>query len=94
MYIMSTYEIDITRPASRGHRNLDRQVQRKIDQAITSLRTEPRPAGVKALQGDLAGYYRLAVTAVGGHYRITYKVDDTARRIEIAYIGPRENAYD
>jgi mRNA interferase RelE/StbE len=56
--------------------------------AIEQLSQNPRPFGVKKLQGEV-DFYRIRV----GDYRILYIIDDSARLIRVMRIMPRENAY-
>lgn len=91
---MPKYELHIERAAVRGLRNLDRQVQRQVDEAIQSLADDPRPQGAKALTGPLSGHTRLVVTGRGGHYRVLYRIDDKAGIVTVVNVAPREGAYD
>jgi mRNA interferase RelE/StbE len=68
------YRIRLDNQAIKDLDRLDADIHLRVEQAIGSLRTEPRPCGCKKLQGG--GGYRIRV----GHYRILYEVDDEARQ--------------
>jgi len=50
------YRIEISRPAERDLRRLPRPLLERLHERIVSLRTEPRPPGVKKLTGRLEGW--------------------------------------
>lgn len=88
-----TYEIHFERNATKGQRGIDRQALAKILAAVDALADEPRPEGVKALTGPLRGHYRLSITAIGGHYRVLYRIEDATQQVIIENLGARENFY-
>lgn len=61
---------------------------RRIISAIERLSADPRPVGVRKLQGaeDL---WRLRV----GEYRIIYAMDDAHRSIDVRVVRHRKDAY-
>jgi mRNA interferase RelE/StbE len=63
-------------------------VQQRIDTAILALAMEPRPRGVRKMQGG-HDQYRIRV----GDYRILYRIDDSQRRVLIVHIGHRRDVY-
>ena len=67
---------------------LPEPVFRRINQALQDLCNNPRPSGVKKMQGT-ATTYRVRV----GGYRIVYGVDDTAQEIRLLRIGDRKDVY-
>lgn len=87
---MSTqrYAITFTRAAERALRKADRQVQRRLLDAIEDLRDDPRPPGAKTLQGgdDLV---RVRV----GDYRIVYRVHDDELEVVVVTLGHRREVY-
>jgi len=68
-------------------RRLPKKFQKAIIAALNALGDEPR-AG-KPLIGELAGVWSLR----RGDYRVLYRINDDARRVEIARIGHRRDVY-
>jgi mRNA interferase RelE/StbE len=54
---------------------------------LLALEDNPRPSGVKKLQGQES--YRLRV----GDYRILYTIDDKSKKIFIMAVGHRREVY-
>jgi len=76
-------------PAARRQlRSLDPQVRRQLEPTLRSLADDPRPAGVKALQGR-RGYLRVRV----GDYRIVYQVQDDVLLVLVVQLGHRREVY-
>jgi len=83
-----TYRITIL-PAALGQlAELPRLDQRRIKASIDRLAVDPRPAGVKKLQG-MREFLRLR----SGNYRIIYTVEDDRRMVLIIRIGHRRDVY-
>lgn len=61
---------------------------RRINRAILDLRDDPRPVGVKKMQGS-AATYRVRV----GNYRIVYVVDDAAQEVRLKDVDHRKDVY-
>lgn len=85
----TAYEVIIRPAAQRALRRADRPIQRRLVNAMTDLETDPRPHGVKALQGQ-HGLLRIRV----GDYRIIYEVRDTELVIVVVTLGHRSKVYD
>jgi mRNA interferase RelE/StbE len=83
------YELRFRPAALRQLRKLDSQVARRIKSTTETLRTEPRPPGVKALTGQ-RGWLRIRV----GDYRIVYEVRDSELVVLVIQIGHRSQIYD
>jgi len=83
------YELRFRPAALRQLRKLDSQIARRIKSATETLRTEPRPPGVKALTGQ-RGWLRIRV----GDYRIVYEVRDSELVVLVIQIGHRSQIYD
>jgi mRNA interferase RelE/StbE len=62
------YTVRFEARAEKALSSLDVAIQRRIVAKVETLAAEPRPAGVKALQGS-EGLYRLDV----GHRREVYR---------------------
>ncbi|MBN1189666.1 MAG: type II toxin-antitoxin system RelE/ParE family toxin [Dehalococcoidales bacterium] len=82
------YQIEITNSAHHHLRNLNNSIRQRIHEAIEHLSQNPRPYGVKKLQGEV-DFYRIRV----GNYRVLYIIDDSTKTVTIMRIMPRENAY-
>jgi mRNA interferase RelE/StbE len=83
------YELRFRPAALRQLRKLDSQTARRIKTATESLRTEPRPHGVKALTAQ-HGWLRIRV----GDYRIVYEVRDSELVVLVILIGHRSQVYE
>ena len=83
------YELRFRPAALRQLRKLDSQIARRIKSITETLRTEPRPPGVKALTGQ-RGWLRIRV----GDYRIVYEVRDSELVVLVIQIGHRSQIYD
>ena len=83
------YELRFRPAALRQLRKLDSQIARRIKSTTETLRTEPRPPGVKALTGQ-RGWLRIRV----GDYRIVYEVRDSELVVLVLQIGHRSQIYD
>lgn len=82
------YELRFRPAALRQLRKLDSQIARRIKSTTETLRTEPRPPGVKALTGQ-RGWLRIRV----GDYRIVYEVRDSELVVLVIQIGHRSQIY-
>jgi mRNA interferase RelE/StbE len=82
------YVIDWSNPAAKALRKLDQREARRILVAVDALAEDPRPHGVKALQG-YPGALRLRV----GDYRVVYEVDDGALRVLVVTVAHRREVY-
>lgn len=81
------YAVEITRRAQKDIKKLDRQVQRRVLDAIDTLRREPRPRGVKPLKES--PFYRVRV----GDYRIIYNVEEDRLLVLVIRVRHRREAY-
>jgi mRNA interferase RelE/StbE len=83
------YELRFRPAALRQLRKLDSQAARRIKTATESLRSEPRPHGVKALTGQ-HGWLRIRV----GDYRVVYEVRDSDLVVLVIQIGHRSQVHE
>lgn len=81
------YKIQVTRQVMKDLSNLPEDYAQAISQHIDALAEQPRPAGVKKLQG-VEGF-RLRV----GMYRLLYTIDDAARLVTVYRVKHRREAY-
>jgi len=82
-----TYQVIIQRPAEKELDALEKSVHKRIVTRLLALEENPRPAGVKKLQGQES--YRLRV----GDYRILYTIDDKSKKVFIVAVGHRREVY-
>jgi mRNA interferase RelE/StbE len=74
--------------AARQLTALPREAQARIDARILALEHDPRPPGVKKLQGE-EGFYRIRV----GDYRVVCSIDDKDLLLLVVRIAPRGEVY-
>ena len=85
----ATYTVQLKPAAERDLKKIkDQAVLRRIVKAIDGLQTNPRPSGVRTLQGDDA-ILRIRV----GDYRIIYTFDRTQNTIHLLALGHRREIY-
>ncbi|MEH2170320.1 MAG: type II toxin-antitoxin system RelE/ParE family toxin [Nostoc sp.] len=83
-----SYEVKFSKVAKKQFRKLPLDVQQRIQTKINDLAIEPRPNGVKKLQGDDTSY-RVRV----GDYRVVYEVDDDVLIVTVIKVGHRSEIY-
>ena len=84
------YRTELKPAALRDLNKLPGEAIRRITAAIDALALEPRPSGVKKLQGKgRQVFYRLRV----GEYRVIYQVHDDAVLVLVIRIGDRKEIY-
>jgi mRNA interferase RelE/StbE len=82
------YRIFLRPAAVRDLNSLQGDVRERIEQAIDRLAENPRPHGSKKLVG-FENEWRLRV----GEYRVLYVIDDATKRVTIARVAHRREAY-
>jgi len=82
------YRITYVASAAKALRKLDRQVARRIVEAISGLADDPRPPGCIALQGG-GGELRIRI----GDYRVVYDIVDEELVVLILRVGHRREIY-
>jgi len=82
------YGIQITSAARKQFDKLDKRIQSRLQPKIDALAIEPRPHGVKKLEGkdDL---YRIRV----GDFRIVYTIEDDKLIVLVVKIADRKQVY-
>ncbi|OUL25822.1 addiction module toxin RelE [Nostoc sp. T09] len=83
-----TYQIRFSRGAIKQLKKLPTDIKERIDSKILNLAIEPRPIGVKKLQGD-AHSYRIRV----GDYRVIYEIEDDFLLVTVIKVGHRSDVY-
>jgi len=81
------YRLEISHITHKQIEVLPPRLAQRINEAISGLANEPRPAGAKKLEG-LEGY-RIRI----GDYRILYLIDDKSRLIIVYRVKHRREAY-
>ena len=85
-----TYGIEFKPAAARDLKRLPIAAAKRVARAIDRLGTEPRPRGVKKLQGKAEHvFYRVRV----GDYRVIYQVHDDQVLVLVVRIADRKDAY-
>ena len=82
-----SYTVEIKRSAGKEMESLPQEIHRRVTGKILSLENNPRPPGIRKLQGTEG--YRLRV----GDYRVLYTVDDRSHRVVIYSVAHRREAY-
>ncbi len=82
-----SYTINIKRSAEKELNALPPRVYNRVAARLLALEDNPRPAGIKKLQGEES--YRLRI----GDYRILFMIDDHQQHITIYAIGHRREVY-
>ena len=81
------YRLIILPSAERDIRKLPQEIQVRVTAHVTALKTNPRPRGVKKLEGSHE--YRIRV----GDYRVIYTIDDDIVTVTIVRVGHRRDIY-
>jgi mRNA interferase RelE/StbE len=82
-----TYHVLLKRSAEKELDGLPAPIRNRITARLLNLANNPRPSGVKKLQGQEA--YRLRV----GDYRVLYTIDDKKRMVMVYAVGHRREVY-
>lgn len=82
------YRIDVSRAAVRALKKLEQRAADRIVVAIDALAEDPRPHGVKKLEG-VKDLYRIRI----GHYRVVYQIHDDKLLVVVVSLGHRRDIY-
>ena len=82
-----SYQVVIKRTAEKELDTFPVNIQERIISRLLILEVNPRPPGVKKLQGENA--YRLRI----GSYRILYTIDDPGKLVTVYAVGHRREVY-
>lgn len=83
------WRVDITEPALKDLKRIDRPVQERILRAVDGLRSEPALGDIKHLTNSRPPQWRLRV----GDWRVRFVRDSEARTVRILRVLPRGRAY-
>ena len=81
------YQIVIKRSAEKELNALPSALRNRIANRLLTLEDNPRPVGIKKLQGEES--YRLRI----GDYRVLLTIDDQRQQVVIYAIGHRREVY-
>lgn len=81
------YQVVVSARAVKDLRRLNVAERRAVLAALDALGARPRLG--KPLVGDLAGLWSLR----RGDYRVLYRIDDRATKVEVARIAHRREVY-
>lgn len=82
-----SYAVYLKRSAEKELDRLPTEVYDRIIKQLISLKDNPRPHGIKKLQGREG--YRIRV----GDYRILYVIDEKEKKVEIVSVAHRKEVY-
>ena len=82
------YDIRFVTSAAREFRLLPPEAQRRVGAMIDELSQNPRPPGVRKLQGH-ERLYRVRV----GQYRVVFEIDDEDQLVRITRVRHRREVY-
>jgi mRNA interferase RelE/StbE len=83
-----SYEVEIAPAAKRQIKKLPRDVQQKLVAKLEELVFEPRPDGVKKLEGS-ENLYRVRLEK----YRIIYEIQDSLLLVTVVKVKHRRDIY-
>lgn len=87
MKLRKMYQAIIENKARKKARRFPKEIVKRIDKVLTSLRQNPRPPGSEKLTGTDG--WRIRV----GDYRILYAIDDKNKLVTIYDIDHRREVY-
>lgn len=83
------YSVIIKPSAQKSILKLPMVIQTRILDALEELANDPRPDGVKKLQGS-CDFYRIRI----GDYRVIYSIQDKQLYIDVVAVGHRSSIYN
>ncbi len=87
-----SWKIKVSSNAEKYYIRLDKKLKLRIKNSLVNLSEYEKPlehSQVKALTGDLKGFYRLRV----GDYRIIFGLIEESKTIAVVNIFPRGSGY-
>jgi mRNA interferase RelE/StbE len=84
----NNHSVEIEPPAWDAVMNLPTRDQERVIKTLESLEENPRPSGVKKLQGG-GNLYRVR----SGDFRIIYSIEDARLVVLVVKIGNRREVY-
>ncbi len=85
------FNVVLSAEAEDIYASADQALAKKIARCFEQLEQNPRShPNIKALKGDLAGFYRYRI----GDYRVIYQIDDEGNQVTVNTIAHRREAYE
>ena len=81
------FQVIIKKSVEKELDSLSAKLRERIIQRLLALEENPRPQGVKKLQGEES--YRLRI----GDYRALYSIDDKKKEVLVYAVGHRREVY-
>jgi mRNA interferase RelE/StbE len=81
------YQVILKRSVEKELDALQANIRNRISKRLLALEENPRPSGIKRLQGEES--YRLRI----GDYRILYTIDDKVQKVFVVAVGHRREVY-
>jgi mRNA interferase RelE/StbE len=85
---VAAYTVEVRPAVRKALRKLNADVRKDVLAVMRGLAEDPRPPGVRALQG-----HRPYLRVRSGDYRVIYAVDDAACLVTVAVVGHRRDVY-
>ena len=82
------YRVELKESASKALAKLPKKERQRVQAKIDALVENPRPPGVKKLEGE-GRQYRIRC----GDYRVVYSIEDQVLLVSVAKIGHRGDVY-
>jgi mRNA interferase RelE/StbE len=79
------YHLSISKDVQREIDRLPGNIRQRVRRVIAGLSNNPRPLVAKAMEDELAGYYRIRLD----DYRIIYTIDDDVVLVEVIRVIKR-----
>lgn len=83
------YRIEYSKDIEKDLKKIPKKDVTKIFDRVSLLAKDPRPHGVKSLQGSQKGLHRIG----SGNYRIVYEIKDDKLVILITRVSHRKDVY-
>lgn len=83
------YFVEVRPAADKVLTRLPSLIRGRLQRAINSLATEPRPPGVRQVAGRAERTYRIRV----GDYRVLYEIEDERVLVIVVTVGHRGDIY-
>lgn len=85
------FDVVLSPSAAAFYAAADRPLALKLARCFKRLEEEPRRGNnIKRLKGEWAGYLRYRV----GDWRVIYRIDDVANRVNVVVIAHRRAVYE
>ncbi|MEI2580747.1 type II toxin-antitoxin system RelE family toxin [Scytonema sp. PRP1] len=84
-----TYQVELTKKASKQLAKLSEDIQQRIKIKVQELAENPRPSGVVKLENS-DNKYRIRV----GNYRVLYEIQDDLLIVSVIRVGHRREVYN